>query len=119
MKIVFASRTGNVQSLIESLDISNPLHVIDGSESIDDEYILFTYTDGYGDIPYELEGFLANHGSLMRAVLVSGDRSYGDAYCSIGEIIAEQYGIECLYKFENAGTAEDRMKIQKILQEFK
>ena len=53
MKYAFASRTGNVEEIIRSLGI-DALRINDGSESIDEPYILFTYTDGYGDVPAEV-----------------------------------------------------------------
>ena len=45
MKYAFASRTGNVEEIISSLG-TDALRINDGSESIDEPYILFTYTDG-------------------------------------------------------------------------
>ena len=40
MKYAFASRTGNVEEIISSLGI-DALRINDGSESIDEPYILF------------------------------------------------------------------------------
>lgn len=45
MKVVFASRTGNVQSIIDRLGI-DALEITSGDELIDESYILITYTDG-------------------------------------------------------------------------
>ena len=115
MKIVFASRTGNVQSMVESLNLKDSLHIISGTEAVDSDYILFTYTDGYGDIPYEIEVFLTTYSDHLKGVIVSGDLAYGEAYCVVGDIIAERYGIEFLYKFENQGTSTDRDNIQAII----
>ena len=44
MKIVYASRTGNVESIVSQLD-QEALRIDTGSETITDDYILFTYTD--------------------------------------------------------------------------
>ena len=68
MKYAFASRTGNVEEIISSLGI-DALRINDGSESIDEPYILFTYTDGYGDVPAEVENFLMANGTLIQGVV--------------------------------------------------
>ena len=44
MKVVYASRTGNVESIISKLGIEDALKVEDGSETVEEDYILFTYT---------------------------------------------------------------------------
>ncbi len=115
MKIAYASRTGNVESIVGQLDVESVL-ISDGSETIDGDYILFTYTDGYGDIPAEVEDFLAANAPNMKGVVVSGDMGYGDAYCGAGDKIAEQYGVEVLYKVENAGEPEDIEAIKSIVE---
>lgn len=115
MKYAFASRTGNVESIIERLGLE-ALRIEDGSEEIDEAFIIFTYTDGYGDTPMEVEDFLAANGSLLKGVIVSGDTSYGDAYCQAGDNIAEAYDVPVLYKVENEGTAEDLAAIAAVLQ---
>ena len=42
MKVVYASRTGNVESIISKLGIEDALKVEDGSETVEEDYILFT-----------------------------------------------------------------------------
>lgn len=64
MKYAYASRTGNVEEIVNSLGI-NALRIDDGSENMDEPYILFTYTDGYGDVPAEVESFLMANGTLI------------------------------------------------------
>ena len=115
MKIVFASRTGNVESLIDKLGLSDALRIEDGSETVAEDYILFTYTDGYGDVPVEVDDFLSTHSDHLKGVVVSGDQSYGEAYCGAGIVISEQYNVPVLYRVENDGTDEDVEAIKKIL----
>ena len=55
------------------------------------------------------------NGQNLKGVIVSGDTSYGEAYCQAGDKIADEYGVECLYKVENAGEAADIEAIQAIL----
>ena len=118
MKIVYASRTGNVESIIEKLEVKDILKIDNGNESVSSDYILFTYTDGYGDVPLEVEEFVKNNFSNLKGVVVSGDTSYGKAFCKAGDVISEEYNVPVLYKIENGGTDEDieniRNEIQKI-----
>ncbi len=115
MNYVYASRTGNVESLIAKLGL-DAIRIDDGSESVEGEFILFTYTDGYGDVPMEVDTFLTANFMNLRGVVVSGSQDYGDAYCKAGDVIAEQYDVPVLYKVENAGTDED---VQAILAALK
>ena len=115
MNYVYASRTGNVESLIAKLGL-DAIRIDDGSESVDGEFILFTYTDGYGDVPIEVDTFLTANFMNLRGVVVSGSQDYGDAYCKAGDVIAEQYDVPVLHKVENAGTDED---VQAILAALK
>jgi ribonucleoside-diphosphate reductase 2, operon protein nrdI len=115
-KIVYASRTGNVESIIQKLEINDTIKLETGIEVTNEEFILFTYTDGYGDVPMEVESFLTDHKELIKGVIVSGDLSYGEAYCEAGDIISKEYQIPCLYKVENDGTDEDIIKIKEIIE---
>ena len=115
MKIVYASRTGNVESIVSQLGV-DALRITDGSESVAEDYIIFTYTDGYGDVPGEVQAFLEGNAANLKGVVVSGDLAYGDAYCGAGDAIAEQYNVPVLYKVENAGTDEDIENIKKAIQ---
>lgn len=115
MKIVYISRTGNVETIVQNLEVTDTVKIETGDESVNEDFILITYTDGYGDIPMELEGFLGSHNNHIKGVIVSGDTGYGEAYGGAGDAIAEQYNVPLLYKLENEGTDEDIAKIKEIL----
>ncbi len=117
MKFVYASRTGNVESIIQRLGIE-ALSIESGSETVDECYILFTYTDGFGDVPSEVEMFLDQQHPFLKGVIVSGDKNYGEAFCQAGELIAQQYDVPCLYKVENEGTENDLIQIREILDQY-
>lgn len=106
MKIVYASRTGNVESIVSQLPYES-IKIETGSETMAEPYVLVTYTDGYGDIPYEVDTFLAHESANMKGVAVSGDTGYGEAYGMAGDKIAETYGVPLLIKIENSGTSDD------------
>ena len=115
MKLVYASRTGNVESIVQQLQ-ADTFQIQSGNEIVDTPFILFTYTDGYGDIPYEVDTFLSSNASNLKGVIVSGDTGYGEAFCQAGDKISEQYQVPCLYKVENAGTDEDIAAIKQCIQ---
>ncbi len=117
MLYAYASRTGNVQSIIDSLGL-DATFVQSGDEKMDGPFILFTYTDGFGDIPAEVDAFLQLNHDNLKGVVVSGDHGYDPAFCGAGDKIAEQYNVPVLYKVENAGTPEDLEAIKAELAKF-
>ncbi|MBP3255712.1 MAG: class Ib ribonucleoside-diphosphate reductase assembly flavoprotein NrdI [Clostridia bacterium] len=116
MKIVYASRTGNVQSLIEKLGVTDTIKIGDGVDSVSEDYIIFTYTDGYGEVPYEVDEFLKANSANLKGVVVSGSTSFGEAFCGAGDVIASEYNVPCLYKVEESGTDEDVEKIKELIK---
>ena len=116
MRIVYASRTGNVQNLIEKLGVENPIKIGEGENTISEDYIIFTYTDGYGEVPYEVEEFLKVNSANLKGVVVSGSTSFGEAFCGAGDVISTEYNVPVLYKVEESGTDEDVEKIKEIIK---
>lgn len=114
MKVVYATRTGNVEMFIDKLGLDDVVQIRNGTEKVNDDFVLVTYTDGYGELPEEIEGFLSNNADHLRGVAASGDRGYGEAYAVAADVISEMYGVPVLGKFEFDGTDED---VQKFLDE--
>jgi|SRR5690554_5306276 len=107
MKIVYFSRTGNVRSFVEKLGLDDIFEIEDGSETVDEDFVLITFTDGYGEVPIEVEDFLEDNAEFLKGVASSGDKSYDEAYCLAANEIADTYGVPILGKFEFDGEAED------------
>ena len=114
MKIVYASRTGHVEILMNKLNINNPTRIMSGDEKVDEDFLLFTYTDGYGDIPAEVETFLEHHVSYIKGVIASGDTGYGEAFAQSGNKISEAYNVPYLYKIEKFKIDDNKIPIAKI-----
>ena len=115
MKLVYASRTGNVQSFVEKLGLTNVLEIENGNEKVNENFVLITYTDGFGDLPEEVSTFLESNSNYLVAVAASGDTSYGEAYCLAADVVADNYGVPIIGKFEFDGTNED---VDNFLNEF-
>lgn len=114
MRIVYASRTGNTESLVEKCGYSDPLKIETGEEEITEDYVLFTYTDGAGDVPAEVQSFLdKNDDSYIKGVVCTGDTSFGDVFCGAGDTIAEDKSVPLIAKVEQDGTDEDVEKIKE------
>ncbi|HPT89597.1 MAG: class Ib ribonucleoside-diphosphate reductase assembly flavoprotein NrdI [Acholeplasmataceae bacterium] len=114
MKVVYATRTGNVEMFVNKLGLSDVMQIKDGTEKVNEEFVLVTYTDGYGELPAEVEEFLSNNAHNLRGVAASGDYGYGDAFAMAADVISEMYNVPILAKFEFDGTDED---VQKFLAE--
>ncbi|MFJ8528684.1 class Ib ribonucleoside-diphosphate reductase assembly flavoprotein NrdI [Bacillus sp. NPDC094106] len=105
MLVVYASKTGNVKRFIgktgiESIQISSEL-------SVNEKYVLVTYTTGFGAVPEEVSAFLKNNSKDLVGVVASGNRNWGDMFGASADKISKQYGIPVLMKFEMSGTNKD------------
>ena len=72
MKYVYASRSGNVEELVHVLGLE-AMKIKDGTETMDQDFILFTYTDGRGVVPPVVTAFLKENHSYLKGVIVSGN----------------------------------------------
>lgn len=115
MKIVYCTRTGNVEAFVEKLGYDNVLKIKNGSEEVNEDFVLITYTDGYGELPVEIEDFLSSNADHLVGVAASGDLGYGEVFCAAADVISEMYGVKVLGKFEADGTEEDVENFKKEL----
>lgn len=106
MKIAFASQTGNVASFVEKLDM-DAVEIISGNETVEEDFVLITYTDGDGEVPYFVEDFLAENSGNLRGVAASGNMAWEDTFCFAADVVHEKYNVPILGKFEDDGTDED------------
>ena len=114
--IIYASRTGNVESIIGKLNL--PSMDIEKVDKVESKYILFTYTDGLGMIPPVVDEFLRNHHSLCVGVIASGNKNFGHQfYCGSATKINERYDIPILKTLELRGSPEIIEDIKKQYNE--
>lgn len=117
IKVAYASKTGHVEKIIKKLGLDGALKIEDGTEKIDGEYVIFTYTTGKGKTPKQVETFLATNPGV-RAVVGSGSRakSYIDTYNFAAENISKAYGVPIIAKVNGVGTDEDIAYIKNELE---
>lgn len=105
MMVYYASLTGNVRRFVAKTGLA--AEEIQPGLIASVPFILVTYTVGFGGVPAKVSKFIEVNGHLLRGVAVSGNRNWGDNYGKAGDIIAEQYSVPLLLKFELAGTESD------------
>lgn len=117
MKLVYASRTGNIQKLTDRISAADTLRITSGEEAVKEDYILITYTDGVGIIPPVVEKFLdANHESCKGVAVSGNSERHPNTFCFAADKIAEKYGLPVLVKFERDGDASVEAVIKAALQ---
>jgi len=91
---------------------------------IDQPYVLVVPSYGGGSsrgaVPKQVIQFLndVHNRALIRGVIASGNRNFGEAYCLAGSIIAQKCAVPCLYRFELLGTADDVANVYQGVTEF-
>ena len=111
--VYFSSSSENTQRFIERLGLPAVRIPLNERERIqvDEPYILIV--PSYG-------GFLNDEHSraLLRGVIASGNRNFGEAYGRAGDVIARKCGVPWLYRFELMGTQSDIENVRKGVTEF-
>lgn len=116
MKLVYASRTGNVQKLIDRISAEDTLKIASGEESVKEDYILVTYTDGVGIIPPAVEKFLdANHANCKGVAVSGNSERHPNTFCFAADKIAEKYNLPIIAKFEKDGNASAEAAVKAAL----
>lgn len=115
MKVAYASRTGNVEAVVEKLGLSDAVKIVDGTESIEGEYVVMTYTDGKGIVPAIVEDFLKANPGVTGVVGSGNSERHADTFNFAADIIAKEYGVPVIAKLEGQGTDEDLETIKAAL----
>lgn len=110
--IVYSSRTGNVLKIVQKLGY--PYQSVE--QPVDEPFVIFTYTDGNGAVPSEVDDFMERYHHLCKGVLVSGNRNWGSRFAFAGDRLAMEYHIPLGTKFDLLGVDTDYEK-SKIFYE--
>lgn len=104
MLIVYDSKFGNGKAFAEKLGMKTQ----SVSEELNEECVLVTRNEGFGEIPKATIEFLDKNKGLVRAVVVNGSMErHPNSYCFAADKIEEEYGIACLRKIDGQGNDED------------
>ena len=103
--IVYDSMTGNVKRFISKLKL--PAVQIQNQMTIDEPYVLITYTTGFGQIPEKVSSFLQKNSQHLVGVSASGNRNWGERFAKSADLISKAYNVPVISKFELSGTKSD------------
>lgn len=115
MKYVYASRSGRTEKLVQALGLE-AVKLEEGTPAMDEDFIVFTYTDGKGAVPKVVENYLKACGGKLKGVVATGNMErHAETFCWAGDSIAKDYNVPCLGKLDGEGTAEDHAALKKAL----
>ena len=89
MLIAYDSKTGNVRRFIAKLQM--PAVQIEEAMTMDEPFVLVTYTTGFGQIPPKVASFLESNSSRLQGVAASGNRNWGDGFAKSADPISDLY----------------------------
>ena len=125
--VFYSSRSGNTAKFVARLGMDAlriPISADEPMPAPDQPYVLIspTYADGEGRgaVHPQIIKFLNDPArrALIRGVIASGNRNFGQFYAVAGARIASKCEVPLLYRFELAGTEEDIARVTDGLQRF-
>lgn len=116
MLIAYDSKTGNVKRFINRLNL--PAIQIEEQMTVDEPFMLVTYTTGFGQIPDRVSTFLKRNFHMMRGVAASGNRNWGANFARSADLIAEKYHVPVISKFELSGNRQDILSFESEVTRF-
>lgn len=124
--VYFSSSSENTHRFILRLGLPAIRIPLNEREQIqvDGPYILVVPSYGGGGtagaVPRQVIRFLNDelNRSLIRGVIASGNRNFGEAYGRAGDVIAKKCAVPWLYCFELMGTPDDINNVRKGVSEF-
>lgn len=120
--VYYSSGSGNTQRFVDRLGL--PATRILGETRVTEPYVLITpsYSDGLGNgaVAKPVIRFLNDPANrcLLRGVIASGNRNFGEYFAHAGKIIAAKCSVPVLYRFELSGTDEDVARVRQGLETF-
>ncbi|EPZ2457146.1 class Ib ribonucleoside-diphosphate reductase assembly flavoprotein NrdI [Citrobacter youngae] len=126
--VYFSSSSENTHRFMQRLGLPAIRIPLNERERIqvDEPYILIVPSYGGGGggtagaVPRQVIRFLndPHNRALIRGVIASGNRNFGDAYGRAGDVISQKCGVPWLYRFELMGTQSDIDNVRKGVSEF-
>lgn len=114
--IAYDSRTGNVRRFVDKLKL--PSIQIEETMTMDQPFVLVTYTTGFGQAPDKVLSFLRHNHKRLLGVMASGNRNWGEGFARSADKISQLYGVPVLGKFELSGTSKDVERFTRDVERF-
>lgn len=123
--VYFSSGSGNTARFVQRLGLPATRLPLRGDAIcpvMTDAFVLIcpTYADGSGRgaVAKPVIRFLniAANRSLLRGVIASGNRNFGQTFALAGDVVARKCNVPVLYRFELAGTETDIARVRNGLQ---
>lgn len=105
MIILYDSLTGNVLRFVRKLSIEATQ--IASDMSIYEDFVLITFTTGFGEVPGTTKAFLAKNHRHLKGIASSGNKNFGTNFAAAANKIASQYDVPIILTFELSGTPTD------------
>ncbi|MDK2802386.1 MAG: class Ib ribonucleoside-diphosphate reductase assembly flavoprotein NrdI [Oscillospiraceae bacterium] len=118
MIIAFCSKTGNVLKFVKKLNVNHTIVNIEDIDTIDEEFIIITYTAQLGEVPKNVDTFITKHSKFLVGVISSGNRSFGKYFANSADIISYKFSVPILHKFESSGFQKDVTIVEKGVNNF-
>ncbi|TXK24522.1 class Ib ribonucleoside-diphosphate reductase assembly flavoprotein NrdI [Bacillus amyloliquefaciens] len=113
MLIAYYSLTGNVRRFVAKTGLA-AVEIKPGL-LLTEPFVCVTGTYGFGQVAGTVSDFLADNSDYLAGVAASGNRIWADNYAKAADIIAAQYGVPIVGRFELAGTDADvRQFIERV-----
>lgn len=111
--IIYASRTNNVRSVAKRITGINCVDIKDVEVPVKEPFFIFTYTDGIGQVPKQIEVFLNENYFHLKGVIASGNLNFGNAFCGSADLISSKYGVPIIDKLDLRGNKDNIIHIVK------
>ena len=105
-KIVYYSKTGNIEKFIKKLNYDNTLS-ISKDLIIKEPFVLLVSTIKFGEVPIEFKKFLKDNSKNLIGVSGSGNRNWGSNFAIAADKVAEKFNVPIISKFELSGNKYD------------
>ncbi|MBI5974044.1 class Ib ribonucleoside-diphosphate reductase assembly flavoprotein NrdI [Staphylococcus canis] len=120
MKVVYYSFTGNVRRFIKRTELEDTMEITNATatQKVEEPFILVTGTIGFGEVPPVVQEFLNYNHEYLQGVAASGNKNWGQNFAKAGKLIAQDYNVPLLMKFELHGTQKDTIEFRDKVVNF-
>jgi len=105
--IAYISKTGNIARFVKKLPYENIIKIETSDTTISEPFVFITYTTGIGQVPELARDFCRLNQDYLVAVAASGNLNWGNSYGIAANMLADEFNVPILMKFELSGRPND------------